>query len=187
MDSVYVCCPEFENKRFKLRFISIDDRDDLLKIYSDKKAVPLFNSDNCGGDDFYYNTRERMKHALDYWKFEYDRKGFVRWSIIDRKDSIVIGTIELFHRESKDYFNNCGLLRLDLRSDYETKANIIDILKLIIDKTYQLFECNMIATKALPIASERKSALKELEFLPTEYKLIGHDGTEYSSYYCKKR
>ena len=187
MDSVYVSCPEFENKRFNLRFISIDDCDDLLKVYSDKKAVPLFNSDNCGGDDFYYNTRERMKQALDYWKFEYDRKGFVRWSIIDKKDNAVIGTIELFHRESKDYFNNCGLLRLDLRSDYETKANIIDILKLIIDKTYSLFECNMIAIKAPSFANERIKALKELDFLLSESKLIGHDGAEYSSYYYKKR
>ncbi|WP_404814609.1 hypothetical protein [Clostridium estertheticum] len=58
---------------------------------------------------------------------------------------------------------------------------------MIIDKTYQLFECNMIATKALPTASERVKALKELDFSPTENKLIGHDGTEYSSYYFKKR
>lgn len=187
MDSVYVSCPEFENKRFNLRFISINDCDDLLKVYSDKKAVPLFNSDNCGGDDFYYNTRERMEQALDYWKFEYDRKGFVRWSIIHKRDNPVIGTIELFHRDSKDYFNDCGLLRLDLRSDYETKANIIDILKLILDKTYSLFECNMIAIKAPSFANERIKALKELDFLPTENKLIGHDGTEYSSYYFKKR
>ena len=180
MDSVYVSCPEFENKRFNLRFISIDDCDGLLKVYSDKKAVPLFNSDNCGGDDFYYNTRERMKQALDCWKSEYERKDFVRWSIVDKKDNIAIGTIELFNRESKDYFNNCGLLRLDLRSDYETKVYIIDILKLIIDKTYQLFECNMITTKALSTASERVKALKELGFSPTENKLIGDDGTEYS-------
>lgn len=45
----------------------------------------------------------------------------------------------------------------------------------------------MMATKALPIASERIMALKELDFSPTENKLIGHDGTEYSSYYFKKR
>lgn len=186
MGGVYISCPEFENKRFNLRFISINDCDDLLKVYSDKKAVPLFNSDNCGGDDFYYNTRERMEKALDYWKFEYDRKGFVRWSIIDKIERIVIGTIELFHRDSKDYFNDCGIIRLDLRSDYETKANIIDILNLIIDKTYSLFECNMIATKALSFANERIEALKELDFLQTEKKLIGHDGTAYSSYYFKR-
>ncbi len=187
MDNVYVNCPEFESKLFKLRFISIGDCDDLLKVYSDKKSVPLFNSDNCGGDDFYYTTRERMEQALDYWKFEYDRKGFVRWSIIDKKHNAVIGTIELFHRDSKDYFNNCGLLRLDLRSDYETKDNIVNILELIIDKTYTLFECNIIATKAVPIASERIKALNELGFLPADKKLIGHDGTEYSSYYIKRR
>jgi hypothetical protein len=185
--SVYESCPEFENKRFNLRFISINDCDDLLKVYSDKKAVPLFNSDNCGGDDFYYNTLERMKQALQYWKFEYDRKGFVRWSITDKRESIVIGTIELFHRDSEDYFNDCGLLRLDLRSDYETEANIIDILNLIEDKTYEMFECNMIATKAPAFASERIKALTELGFSPTENKLIGHDGREYSSYYFKKR
>ena len=185
MNSVYVNCPEFENKRFKLRFISIEDCEDLLKVYSDKKAVPLFNCDNCNGDDFYYTTSERMKQAIDFWKFAYDDKGFVRWSIVDKKDDAAIGTIELFHREAKDYFTNCGLLRLDLRSDYETKDNIVDILKLIIDKTYSLFECNMIATKAVPIASERINALNELNFLPTENKLIGHDGTEYTSYYYK--
>lgn len=187
MDSVYESCPELENKRFNLRFISINDCDDLLKVYSDKKAVPLFNSDNCGGDDFYYNTRERMKQALHYWKFEYDRKGFVRWAITDKRERIVIGTIELFHRDSKDYFNDCGLLRLDLRSDYEKEENIIDILNLIVDKTYELFECNMIATKASTFASERIKALNELGFSPTENKLIGHDGREYSSYYFKKR
>ncbi len=187
MDNVYINCPEFENKRFKLRFISIEDCDDLLKVYSDEKAVPLFNSDNCNGDDFYYTTRERMKQSLGYWKFEHDRKVFVRWSIIDKKDNAVIGTIELFHRDSKDFFTNCGLLRLDLRSDYERKDNIIDILNLIIDKTYSLFECSMIATKAIPIASERINALNKLNFLSSENKLIGHDGTEYSAYYFKKR
>ncbi|WAG55317.1 hypothetical protein LL033_22370 [Clostridium estertheticum] len=57
-----------------------------------------------------------MKQALNYWKFYYDQKGFVRWAIVDKKDNIASGTIELFHRDSKDYFNNCGLLRLDLRS-----------------------------------------------------------------------
>ena len=184
---VYENCPIYENEYYMLRMTNKEDKADLLKVYSDEKSVPFFNSDNCGGDDFYYNTRERMKEALDYWKFEYDRKGFVRWSITDKKDNAVIGTIELFHRESKDYFNNCGLLRLDLRSDYETKVNIIDILKLINDKTYLMFRCNMIATKAIPIARERIKALRELDFSATENKLIGHDGTEYSSYYFKKR
>lgn len=168
-----------------LRRISTSDCDDLLKVYSDKKAVPLFNSDNCGGDDFCYTTRERMKQALDYWKFEYERKGFVRWSVIDQKDHAAIGTVELFHRDSGDFFNNCGLLRLDLKSDYETQTDITDILKLIVNQAYSLFECTTVATKAPPIAEERIRALLELGFFATENKLVGHDGAEYSSYYFR--
>lgn len=133
MCNVYFNCPEFENDRYKLRSVLENDYNDLLKVYSDIKAVPLFNSDNCGGDDFYYTSEKRMKEAIDYWKFEYDRKGFVRWSIIDKDINEVIGTIELFHRNSEDYFNNCGLLRLDLKSDYEEEEIIINILSLIID------------------------------------------------------
>lgn len=187
MDNVYVNCPSFENEDFKLRMILKNDCSDLLKVYSDEKAVLLFNSDNCGGDDFHYTTKERMEKSLEYWQFEYDRKGFVRWSIIDKNANSIIGTIELFHRNSKDYFDNCGLLRLDLRSDYELEKEIVEILRLIISDAYMLFECDMIATKAVDIAVERIKALKKLGFKATDYKLIGHDGTAYSSYLFLKK
>ena len=95
---VYKSCPTFENEHFLLRFVSENDCLDLLKAYSDEKAVPLFNSDNCGGDNFYYTTDERMLEAIRYWFFEYERKGFVRWSIVDKATQQVIGTIEVFYR-----------------------------------------------------------------------------------------
>ncbi len=180
---VYKSCPTFENEHFLLRYVSENDCLDLLKAYSDKKAVPLFNSDNCGGDDFYYATEERMLEAIRYWFFEYERKGFVRWSIVDKTTQQAIGTIELFHRKSKDYFTKCGLLRLDLRSDYEVENKIISILSPILKPTFKLFHCNKIATKAVPEAKERISALKELGFNLSKEKLIGHDKTEYDNYY----
>ena len=37
-----------------------EDKADLLKVYSDEKSVPFFNSDNCGGDDFYYTTEKSV-------------------------------------------------------------------------------------------------------------------------------
>lgn len=159
----------------------------LLKVYSDKKAVPLFNSDNCNGDNFYYTTKERMEEAINYWHFEYERQGFVRWSIIDKKENTVIGTIELFHRNSNDYFNECGLLRLDLRSDYEQSQKIESILSLIVEPAFDLFKCDKLATKAIKEATERISALNKLGFRHTNEKLIGHDGTEYNSYYVLKK
>lgn len=187
MRNVYEVCPQFENESYLLRFISADDYSDLLKVYSDKKSVQFFNSDNCGGDNFYYTTEEKMKQVIDYWFWEYSRKGFVRWSIIDNLNNEVIGTIELFHRDSNDFFTNCGLLRLDLRSDYEKSCEIKKILSLILQPTFEMFDCSMIATKAIPQATERIKALNELGFVLSIENLIGHDGTEYSNYYTLSR
>ena len=184
---VYKKCPSFENEHFLLRYVQIEDCSDLLKVYSDKKAVPFFNSDNCGSDDFYYTSEERMKEAIEYWFFEYGRKGFVRWSIIDKNTQKAVGTIELFHRKADDYFTKCGLLRLDLRSDYETADSITKILSPILIPAFKLFHCNKIATKAVPEATERISALQNLGFSLSDEKLIGHDGTEYTDYYVLKR
>ncbi|MBQ8835044.1 MAG: hypothetical protein IJ001_09015 [Oscillospiraceae bacterium] len=48
--NVYETCPEVSNDRFVLRLVRESDCADLLKVYSDEAAVPLFNSDNCNGD-----------------------------------------------------------------------------------------------------------------------------------------
>ena len=183
---VYQKCPTFESEHYLLRMVKNEDNADLFKVYSDEKSVPFFNGDNCGGDDFHYTTERRMEQAIEYWLWEYGRKGFVRWAIVSKTSNEVIGTIELFHRESNDYFTNCGLLRLDIRSDYETAGEIVNILKLIIGPTYTLFHCDKIATKAIEEATERISALKALGFEPSNEKLIGHDGTEYDSYFVLK-
>ena len=131
MEEIYRSCPEFENNDYILRMVRQEDRLDLLKVYSDKEVVSFFNSDNCGGDDFYYTTENRMQQAIDYWLFEYNRQGFVRWTIISKETHEAIGTIELFHRDAADYFTDCGLLRLDIRSDYEMSDKIIKILSLM--------------------------------------------------------
>lgn len=44
---VYEQIPVMENEKFLLREIEDGDAEHLLKVYSDKNAVPLFNSDNC--------------------------------------------------------------------------------------------------------------------------------------------
>ena len=187
MVDVYKNCPEYENEDYHVRMVCQEDRMDLLKVYSDKRAVPFFNSDNCGGDDFYYTTESRMEQAIDYWLFEYNREGFVRLTIVSKATDEAIGTIELFRRDADDYFTNCGLLRLDIRSDYEMTSEIIKILRLIMEPAYSLFHCDKIATKALPSAAERIVALKNLGFIRSEEKLIGHDGTKYDSYFVLRK
>ena len=152
-------------------------------MYSDEKAVPYFNSDNCFGN-IHCTLLEYVENMIDYWLSEYQQKGFVRWTIIDKNINRSIGTIELFNRKAEDYFNNCGLLRLDLRSDYEHEKIIFEILSLITPQTFDLFECNMIATKIPPFAAERKKAAEQLGYKKSKENLIGgHDGKAYTDYY----
>lgn len=187
MQDVYSMCPVIENERYRLRLVSQEDCSDLLRVYSDEKAVPLLNSDNCHGDDFYYTTMERMQRAIDFWLREYGKRYYVRWAIKDKRTDEAIGTVELFRREAKDFFTDCGLLRLDLRSDYEHTNEIREILSLIVPKAFVLFDCSMIATKAVPAAEERICALKLMGFTAREEKLVGHDGTQYGDYYVRMK
>lgn len=179
----YETCPVYENEKFLLRLVENADAPDLLRVYSDEKAVPYFNGDNCHGDDFHYTSLERMQSAVDFWLFSYRSGYFVRWSILDKDAGEAVGTIELFNRPSQDYFNNCGLLRLDLRSDYERREHILDILSLIAPPAFEAFGCSMVATKIPSFASERKYAAEQSGFTASREKLIGDDGTAYTDYY----
>lgn len=187
MQDVYECCPVFEGERFLLRPVSLGDCAALLKVYSDERAVLLFNSDNCHGDDFHYTTMERMRIAIDFWLSSYKQRYFVRWSIVDQKSGEVIGTIELFNRRADDWFDNCGILRLDLRSDYERTEILREILALIIPKAYDLFGCDRLAAKAVSLAAERIAALEQMGFAACREKLIGHDGTVYGDYFVRMK
>lgn len=201
MTNPYEKCPVFESENYLLRLIEPADVKDLLLVYSDEKAVPLFNGDNCNGDDFHYTTPERMQSAVDFWLQAYTEGWFIRWVIVAKKMNFpqsqvslrelekkdnghVIGTIELFNRQAEDYFTNCGLLRLDLRSDYEQTDCIHEILSLIVPPAYDLFNCRMVATKVPPFAAERIAAVEKFGFQLSEEAIIGKDdGREYKNYY----
>lgn len=189
----YEACPVFENENYLLRLVKAEDAPDLLKVYSDEKAVPFFNSDNCHGDDFHYTTLERMQSAIEFWRYSYDNGYFVRWAVVDKMENSAVGTIELFRREEDaddggkrtgDYFTGSGILRLDLRSDCERAEAAEEILSLILPDAFELFGCNMIATKIHLGNTERKCAVERLGFCSTQEKLIGsQDGKAYGDYY----
>lgn len=185
--NIYKDCPVLENEKYLLRLVEKGDAADLLKVYSDEKAVPLFNSDNCHGDDFHYTTLERMEQALDFWLTAYQNGWFVRYCIVDKETNAAIGTIEEFRRDENDYFTNCGLLRLDLASSHEKAAEIGSILSLIAVPSFELFGCDKVATKAIATATERINALQEMGFEKSAEPLVGHDGTKYYDYYVLKK
>lgn len=173
--NVYEDCPIFINNLITLKQTILDDASELLICYSDEKAAPFFNSDNCHGDTFVYKTIERMRQAIDFWDFSYKNKYFVRWTIISNDTNEKIGTIEMFHRIADDEFNHYGVLRMDLLSKYEKQKYIDDILEIVSDNFYHCFEVEYILTKAIPAASERINALRNNSFVPLNKKLMIYD------------
>lgn len=174
--------PVLGNERFLLRKIKEEDTKDLLQIYSDKRSIRFFNTDNCHGDNFHYKTIKKMKKAIQFWDYSYKNRNFVRWAIVDKINNSIVGTIEEFHRDSNDYFSNSSLLRIDLRNDYEKKDYIYNILKLIIPSSFKLFDCNKIITKSFENNVERDNALYELGFKNPNKPLIGNNGEKYFGY-----
>lgn len=184
--NVYETCPQFSSDRFLLRQVCLEDGKDLLRVYSDTAAVPIFNSDNCIGD-FYMTRMEDMENCIRFWLREYGQRYYVRWSILDRTTHEAVGTIELFHRTGQDFFDHVGLLRLDLRSDYETECAISEILGALLPLAFALFSCDTIATKIPPCARSRRDALCRMGFRYTPEQLQGHDGTAYGDYYILEK
>ena len=174
---VYSECAILKNDVIKLKRTTMDDAEELLKCYSDKNAIPLFNSDNCNGDTFYYQTIERMKQGIELWEFYYKSKKFVRWTITLNYTNEKIGTIEMFNRDGKN-----GVLRIDLQSQYEVHKVIEAILVIANEYFYDLFSVEGIFTKAIPCANKRITVLEELD-----YKLADKNIFKFDNYYWRQR
>lgn len=173
--NVYENCPVMENDKLLVRLIREEDADDLLQVYSDKNALPFFNGDNCNGSNFYCAVREDMVNTIKYWLIEYhENRGFVRFSIVDKKEGKAIGTIEMFTRRAQDFYDDCGILRLDVGSAHEKQETLYEILSLVTEPFYEWFGCLKMATKAAPYAIERIEALKKSGYKKSEEPLIGH-------------
>lgn len=184
--NIYETCPVLENGKFITRLLKNDDCDDLLRVYSDKNALPFFNSDSCDGDNFYYATQKRMAKAIDFWNVAYENGWFVRLSKVDKTVERVIGTAEICLRVSEDKFNNMGILRVDVRSDYEKEVVLYDIFSLITPEIEELLGCKGVVTKAPIYAVDRINAIKKVGFTKTDDFLIGKTGYAYDGYWIIK-
>lgn len=182
--NVYEYCPSFAGNRVALRPVRESDAEGLLEVYSDPKSQRLFNSDNCTGD-FCYTTLQQMQDCIAMWRWSYAQGHFVRWTVTLAKHPI--GTVELFHRDADDYFTDCGLLRIDLKSEFEIEEIIYEILTLLIPEAFEMFHCSCMATKVPRMAAERMLALAGKGFTPTDEPVIGHRGELYGDYWILRK
>lgn len=160
----------YETEHFLLRQVQEEDAPALLKCYSNPDAVALMNDDNCTGG-FLFHTVEEMREAIYYWN--HDVFEYARPAVIDKATAEPIGTLEIFGAEN----GGAGVLRVDLRSDYERADVLAELYRLAVDRFFADFPMGAMVTKAPPAAVVRRKVLEELGFFgPEEFR-------EYDSYY----
>ena len=164
----------YETEHFLLRQVKREDAPELLLCYSDPAAVALMNDDNCVGG-FLFQTLEEMEQAIHFWNndtFEYARP-----AVIDKATGEAVGTLEIFGGET-------GVLRVDLRTDYETPPVLRELYALAKESFMKDFPMGSMVTKAPKAAAGRRQVLLDLGFAGPEdfrgyhdyYRLTGADG-----------
>ena len=181
--NVYDSCPTFITPRFTLRLVRMEDAPGLLKVYSDKVAQNYFNADNCVSD-FRYATLWEMENCIRMWLESYARRQFVRWTIFYEKKPV--GTVEMFRQGEGENGEGLGVLRIDLLSMYEFPDVYDELLRTLLPELHELFSCQRILTKSLPIMERRRLALVLHGFIPYKKFLVGDNGIEYGNYWVRR-
>lgn len=180
--NVYETAPVFFTPRFSMRLVAREDAPGLLKVYSDPVSRFYVNADNCTSD-FRYATVKEMEECIDMWIWSYQHGYFVRWTILDERKRPV-GTVEMFRQSDKD--NGTGVLRIDLASYLEFPDVFDELFRSLLPALHEIFGCERILTKALPIMSRRKIALVLHGFFPAKDPLVGENGVEYPHYWARR-
>ncbi|MEK8212810.1 MULTISPECIES: GNAT family N-acetyltransferase [unclassified Paenibacillus] len=177
----YTNCPVYETERFTVRKVLLEDAADLLKCYADPVSMPLFNSDNCH-TDFKMSTVDEMRECIHSWLEAYQRRAYVRFSIVDKRNGKAVGTIEFFSKnDAGSHVNPTGILRLDLASKYEDEDLLCEMIGLP-DGFRECFEFEGILTKAMPLADQRIGALQRCGYRKVKNKAV----LPYDYYYIKE-
>ncbi len=162
---VFTVCPEYETEHFKIRKLEAGDVEGLFPCYSDLEAARYFNGDCCG-DDFYYTDKEKFRECVEYWLSRYEARDFVRWSVLDKETGLLIGTLEVC--PSLKYAvdgGQMGILRIDLKSEYEGWPVLKELMDVLICHIYEDFEVASIIMKIQKDAGERQKLIKEYQFV----------------------
>lgn len=159
----FLNCPEVKTNHFSIRLICKNDSASLFKCYNNKTAVELMNDDNCDFG-FYTESVEKMTETVGYWIDFYNKQYFIRFTIVDNKTGVAVGTIEGFCGE-------IGVLRVDIASEFEKEEYLSELFNFAKSNFYEYFGNEYLVTKAIPKADERCKALKNAnwEFID-EYK-----------------
>jgi RimJ/RimL family protein N-acetyltransferase len=162
-------CPIYETENFTYRLVNDNDTEDLFICYSDPVTLSHMNNDNCNGE-FRCASIDIMKDAIRRWQKDYERRTFLRWSLIKKNIGKAIGTIEIAPLPWGKWFfgkeTPVGILRIDLLSKYEQESIFTEIVGLMTTELANDFEVNQVIMKAPPNEQEKINALVINQFHP---------------------
>ena len=76
-----------------------------------------------------------------------------------------------------------GILRVDVRSDYEREDFLYEVFSLITPELGEMLGCKGVLTKAPIYAVDRINAIQKAGFKKSEQLLIGKNGYAYDGYW----
>jgi hypothetical protein len=175
-------CPVYETGQFRYRLVREEDAEDLFLCYCDPVTWSHMNADNCNGKP-QRMTRERMKDWIRLWQRDYQRRTFLRWSVLCKDTGKAAGTMEIAPLPWGRWFFGTpppiGILRMDLLSVFERQEVLSEIIGLMASELANDFEVNQVIMKAPPDEPEKVNALLANQFQP--YPLRG-----FQHYYAKR-
>ena len=134
-----------------------------------------------------FDTPEKMRRAMDFWRTSWEQGWFVRWAIALRSE--VIGTVELCRREESpdDPYSGMGILRVDVGSAWEKSDVLAAVMDALLPDAYALFNCRTLMTKAAPYAVARVATLTECGFVRSDKPVMGHHGERFEYYWVREK
>ena len=155
---VYQECYAYQGRRVTLRKIEISDAEDLLRCYAE------------------FETLEKMQEEIQLWLNSYDKEELVCWSIVLNETQRTIGTVKMSGIEKR------GFLKLDLERRYEEDKMLRDVLRIVDNFFYDLFEVTEIVTRCEEENEVRKGALSQSGYKVLNEAVNGFDDN-YIRYY----
>ena len=163
--------PIYETEHFMLRQVKMKDAADLVECYAHPTLAVQGSAHGCivGPGGYGSKNKKEMRAFIRFWLKEYHKGWYVRWSVIDRRSGEVVGTIEGggYGILAKDA--DGVMLMIDLVAPYETEVFVPELLRLIIDKFYTLFQASILVIYGMPGADVRLNALTAAGFVPVDW------------------
>ncbi len=144
-----------KTERLILREISIEDKNEIFNIFSDKNILKY--TDN----EIHKDINDSIS-LIEKYKRELKNGESYRWAVCLKTDGKLIGTVSLYHIDYKHKFATIGSILL---SEFQRKGIIPEAQKATFDFAFNILKLNRLEGQ---VYTENFPSIKKLEKLGFE-------------------